>query len=87
MSFLLTAYCAHGFQTLKDKTVVFYQMSEFYYPECARGVRWGDPAFGIEWPELGKGCWITHETAKFLIRSGKTVRGLRVLVLGHYWKG
>jgi dTDP-4-dehydrorhamnose 3,5-epimerase len=42
--------CAHGFQTLADDTVVFYQMSEFYDPECARGVRWDDPAFGIAWP-------------------------------------
>jgi dTDP-4-dehydrorhamnose 3,5-epimerase len=42
--------CAHGFQTLEDNTEVFYQMSEFYHPECARGVRWNDPAFGIEWP-------------------------------------
>ena len=41
----------HGFQTLEDNTVVFYQMSEFYHPECARGVRWDDPAFGIKWPE------------------------------------
>lgn len=41
---------AHGFQTLEDNTEVFYQMSEFYHPECARGVRWDDPAFGIEWP-------------------------------------
>ncbi len=41
---------AHGFQTLKDNTEVFYQMSEFYHPECAGGVRWDDPAFGIEWP-------------------------------------
>jgi len=41
---------AHGFQTLEDGTIVFYQMSEFYHPECARGVRWSDPAFGIEWP-------------------------------------
>ncbi len=40
---------AHGFQTLEDNTVVFYQMSEFYRPEYARGVRWDDPAFGIEW--------------------------------------
>ena len=40
---------AHGFQTLEDETEVFYQMSEFYHPECARGVRWDDPAFGIEW--------------------------------------
>jgi len=43
---------AHGFQTLEDDTVVFYQMSEFYHPECAMGVRWNDPAFGIEWPEV-----------------------------------
>ena len=42
--------CAHGFQTLEDNTEVFYQMSEFYEPGHARGVRWDDPAFGIEWP-------------------------------------
>lgn len=42
--------CAHGFQTLEDNTEVFYQMSEFYHPESARGVRWNDPAFGIQWP-------------------------------------
>jgi dTDP-4-dehydrorhamnose 3,5-epimerase len=43
---------AHGFQTLVDKTEVFYQMSEFFHPECARGVRWDDPVFGISWPIL-----------------------------------
>lgn len=42
---------AHGFQTLEDNTEVFYQMSEFYAPECARGFRWDDPAFAIVWPE------------------------------------
>lgn len=41
---------AHGFQTLEDSTEVFYQMSEFYSPEHSRGVRYNDPAFGIEWP-------------------------------------
>ncbi|MCU1240410.1 MAG: rmlC [Candidatus Acidoferrum typicum] len=41
---------AHGFQTLVDDTEVFYQMSHPYAPECARGVRWDDPAFGIDWP-------------------------------------
>ncbi len=41
---------AHGFQTLADNTEVFYQMSEVFHPECARGVRWDDPAFGIIWP-------------------------------------
>lgn len=41
---------AHGFLTLRDESEVFYQMSQFYAPEHARGVRWDDPAFGIEWP-------------------------------------
>jgi dTDP-4-dehydrorhamnose 3,5-epimerase len=41
---------AHGFQTLEDNTEVFYQMSEAYAPESARGVRWNDPAFSIKWP-------------------------------------
>ncbi len=41
---------AHGFQTLEDDTELFYQMSEFYAPAYARGVRWNDPAFGIDWP-------------------------------------
>lgn len=41
---------AHGFQTLTDGAEVFYQISESYRPECARGVRWDDPLFGIEWP-------------------------------------
>ena len=40
---------AHGFQTLEDNTEVFYQMSRAYSPEHARGVRFDDPAFGIEW--------------------------------------
>jgi dTDP-4-dehydrorhamnose 3,5-epimerase len=43
--------CAHGFLTLADNTEIIYQMSEFYHPESGRGVRWNDPAFGIEWPE------------------------------------
>jgi dTDP-4-dehydrorhamnose 3,5-epimerase len=43
--------CAHGFQTLADRTEVAYQMSHAHVPEQARGVRWDDPAFGIEWPE------------------------------------
>ncbi len=42
---------AHGFLTLEDDTEVFYQMSEFYVPGAARGFRWNDPAFAIDWPE------------------------------------
>lgn len=41
---------AHGFLTLTDGSQVLYQMSEFYHPAAAGGVRWNDPAFGIAWP-------------------------------------
>jgi dTDP-4-dehydrorhamnose 3,5-epimerase len=41
---------AHGFQTLADDSEVWYQISEFQSPDHARGVRWDDPAFSIDWP-------------------------------------
>lgn len=41
---------AHGFQSLEDETLVFYQMSEFYSSESAKGIRWNDPKLAIEWP-------------------------------------
>ena len=42
--------CAHGFVTLADNTEVCYQMSDFYSPEAARGIRWDDPTFKVAWP-------------------------------------
>jgi dTDP-4-dehydrorhamnose 3,5-epimerase len=41
---------AHGFMTRQDDCEVSYQMSQFHEPAAARGARWDDPAFGIEWP-------------------------------------
>lgn len=41
---------AHGFLTLADDTEVCYLMAPFYVARPTRGVRWNDPAFGIEWP-------------------------------------
>jgi dTDP-4-dehydrorhamnose 3,5-epimerase len=41
---------AHGFLTLADRTEVTYQMDTPYVPAAARGARWDDAAFGIEWP-------------------------------------
>jgi dTDP-4-dehydrorhamnose 3,5-epimerase len=42
--------CAHGFVTLEDQCETLYEISEFYHPEAARGVRWNDPSLAIEWP-------------------------------------
>lgn len=41
---------AHGLLTLADDSEVSYQISAPYVPEAARGVRWDDPVFGIDWP-------------------------------------
>lgn len=41
---------AHGFITLEDATEVTYLVSEFYTPGFERGLRWNDPAIGIDWP-------------------------------------
>ena len=41
---------AHGFQTLEDGTEIFYQMTERYRDDLARGLRWNDPALAIDWP-------------------------------------
>jgi dTDP-4-dehydrorhamnose 3,5-epimerase len=51
LAFYIPAGVAHGFQTLVDDCEVAYQMGHRYVPEAARGVRWNDPAFAIEWPE------------------------------------
>lgn len=42
--------CAHGLLTLRDDSEVLYMISEFYAPDAARGIRFDDPAFGIQWP-------------------------------------
>jgi dTDP-4-dehydrorhamnose 3,5-epimerase len=50
---------AHGFQTLTDDATLFYMMSAPYAPDAARGVRWDDPIFGIDWP-IGAGITIAE---------------------------
>lgn len=41
---------AHGHQTLEDDSQIMYLTSQVYSPEHERGVRWNDPAIGVEWP-------------------------------------
>lgn len=43
--------CAHGFLTLADDSELLYQISAPHSPQAARGVRYDDPRFAIQWPE------------------------------------
>ena len=78
---------AQGYQTLEDDTEVLYQMSHHYVPEAARGVRWDDPALGIE---LASGRGAHHLRARsrmappprlmVALRSGRVRTSRRALV-------
>jgi dTDP-4-dehydrorhamnose 3,5-epimerase len=59
--FYLPPGVAHGFQTLTDDSEVTYQMGHEYVQEAARGVRWDDPVFAIEWPSPSAGARIVSE--------------------------
>lgn len=41
---------AHAFCTLEPDTVVAYKVDDLYAPDCDGGIRWNDPALGIDWP-------------------------------------
>ena len=46
----IRAGLAHGYITLADGTEAYYHASTPWMPASEAGVRWNDPAFGIEWP-------------------------------------
>jgi dTDP-4-dehydrorhamnose 3,5-epimerase len=54
---------AHGYQTLVDASEVWYQMSERYAPDAARGLRWDDPKLAIQWPRVERRVISEHDLA------------------------
>jgi len=47
--FLVPKGFAHGYHTLKDDTLFYYAVDNFYAPESERGVLYNDPSLNLEW--------------------------------------
>ncbi len=63
VSLLIPAGFAHGYLTLEADTLVSYQVASPYRPAAARGLRWDDPAIGIEWPD--RPALVSERDARF----------------------
>jgi dTDP-4-dehydrorhamnose 3,5-epimerase len=65
LALYIPAGLAHGFQALSENTELLYLMGNPFVAEAARGVRWDDPAFAIEWPDLDVERTISERDATY----------------------
>ncbi len=67
VQFLVPEGFAHGFCTLEDDTIVLYKVSSYYSPSHERGLRWNDPALGIDWGIAGDAALLAARDRDFPI--------------------
>ena len=61
---------AHGFIVLEDDTLFSYKCDNVYCPEAERGLRFDDPALGIEWPDIGVELRLSGKDSAHPLLSG-----------------
>ena len=52
---------AHGFVVLSDSADFLYKTTDYYAPECDRGIRWDDPELAIAWPQVAGGYLLSEK--------------------------
>jgi len=67
--FLMPEGFAHGFCTLEDDTVVLYKVTRYYSTSHERGLRWNDPALGIDWGVSGSEALLNPRDHEFPLLS------------------
>lgn len=72
------AGCAHGIQSMEDDTEMLYMVSSCYNGAAEGGMRWDDPFFGVEWPDVGQRIvsekdqsWPDYQTLEIPGSTGK----------------
>lgn len=66
---------AHGFLTLEDDSEFLYKTTDVYAKACEQGLRWDEPAFGIDWPRVDAALAMTDKDRGAQSLSEATLRG------------
>ena len=59
----------HGFVTLTDDVEFCYKVDNLYSRECDRGIRYNDPAIGVDWGEVNPALLSQKDTASPLLED------------------
>ena len=57
----------HGFRTLTDDVEFCYKVDNLYSKECDRGIRYNDPAIGVDWGEVNESLLSAKDTTSPLL--------------------
>lgn len=61
----------HGFKTLTDNVEFCYKVDNLYNRECDRGIRFNDPAIGVDWGDVEEELLSPKDTTSPLLADSE----------------